>query len=218
MRIHLKVAKSRKIIPFNHQPILTGVIHKWLGENKEHGKVSLYSFSQLTSGNVVSGGLRFESGSSFFFSSHDPILIKKMIDGIQTDPKMFHGLEISEIIFQNDPDLSDRELFSLASPVFIKRRIGDNIHHILFDDHRASDFLKETFITKMNIVGIIDNDIKIRFDTSYPKARTKLLTYNNVKNRASWCPVIIEGKPESKLFAWNVGLGNSTGIGFGAIK
>ena len=70
----------------------------------------------------------------------------------------------------------------------------------------------------MKIAGLIDDDIKLRFDTSYPKARTKLLTYNNVKNRASWCPVIIEGKPESKLFAWNVGLGNSTGIGFGAIK
>jgi CRISPR/Cas system endoribonuclease Cas6 (RAMP superfamily) len=29
--------------------------------------------------------------------------------------------------------------------------------------------------------------------------------------------VIIEGKPETKLFAWDVGIGNSTGIGFGAI-
>lgn len=217
MRIHLKVVKSRTIIPFDHQPLLTGVIHKWLGVNNEHGKVSLYSFSQLTSGSVVSGGLKFEYGSSFFFSSHDPILIKKMIDGIQTDPKMFHGLEICEITLQNDPDLSHRIQFSLASPIFIKRKIGENIQHILFDYHRASDFLKETFITKMNIVGIVDDDIKIRFDTSYNKARTKLLTYNNVKNRASWCPVIIEGKPESKLLAWNVGLGNSTGIGFGAI-
>jgi CRISPR/Cas system endoribonuclease Cas6 (RAMP superfamily) len=34
----------------------------------------------------------------------------------------------------------------------------------------------------------------------------------------NWCPIIIKGKPETKLFAWNVGLGNSTGIGFGAIK
>lgn len=218
MRIHLKVAKSRTIIPFNHQPLLTGVIHKWLRENNEHGKVSLYSFSQLTSGSVISGGLKFEYGSSFFFSSHDPNLIKRMIDGIQTDPKMFHGLEICEIVFQNDPDLSHRELFSLASPIFIKRRIGENIQHILFDDHRAGDFLRETLITKMNIAGIVDEDIKVQFDTSYSKARTKLLTYNNVKNRASWCPVIIEGSSESKLFAWNVGLGNSTGIGFGAIK
>ena len=42
--------------------------------------------------------------------------------------------------------------------------------------------------------------------------------YNGVENKASWCPVIVEGKPETKAFAWNVGLGNSTGIGLGAIK
>jgi CRISPR/Cas system endoribonuclease Cas6 (RAMP superfamily) len=30
--------------------------------------------------------------------------------------------------------------------------------------------------------------------------------------------VIIKGTPEQLAFAWNVGLGNSTGIGFGALN
>jgi CRISPR-associated endoribonuclease Cas6 len=70
----------------------------------------------------------------------------------------------------------------------------------------------------MGKAGISDETLRIRFEVNYPKAGTKKITYNGVQNRASWCPVIIEGKPETKLFAWNVGLGNSTGIGFGAIK
>lgn len=218
MRIHLNVAGSNKIIPFNHQPLLTGAIHKWLGKNNEHGEVSLYSFSQLLSGKKVSDGLKFELGSSFFFSSYDPTLIKKMIVGIQKDPEIFYGLKVSEITLQTDPDFADRELFFVASPIFIKRKIGDKVDHILFDDPRASGYLKETLITKMNIAGMIDETLDIMFDTSYQKAGTKLIAYNNVKNRANWCPVIIKGKQETKLFAWNVGVGNSTGIGFGAIK
>jgi CRISPR-associated endoribonuclease Cas6 len=78
--------------------------------------------------------------------------------------------------------------------------------------------MKETLQTKMNDAGITDDTFNIRFETTYPKAGTKMITYNGVQNKANWCPVIIEGKPETKLFAWNVGLGNSTGIGFGAIK
>jgi CRISPR-associated endoribonuclease Cas6 len=70
----------------------------------------------------------------------------------------------------------------------------------------------------MDQVGLLDDTIEISFDTSYINAGTKKITYKGVENKASWCPVIIKGKPETKLFAWNVGLGNSTGIGFGAIK
>jgi len=58
----------------------------------------------------------------------------------------------------------------------------------------------------------------VRFDLSYHRAGTKLVTYKNIKNRANWCPVIINGKAETKSFAWEVGLGNSTGVGFGGVK
>ncbi|MDY0287163.1 MAG: CRISPR-associated endoribonuclease Cas6 [Bacteroidales bacterium] len=217
MRIYLKIKTANKIIPFNHQPLLTGTIHKWLGWNEDHGKISLYSFSQLSGGKVVADGLRLKLGTSFFFSSYDETLIKKMVSGIQSEPEMFYGLIVSEIIIQEDPDLTDRTLFHVASPIFIKRRVGKKIDHILFNDSRANTCLKETLTNKMNKAGITDDSLDIRFDSSYNGVGTKKITYNGVQNRANWCPVIIEGKPETKLFAWNVGLGNSTGIGFGAI-
>jgi CRISPR-associated endoribonuclease Cas6 len=70
----------------------------------------------------------------------------------------------------------------------------------------------------MQKAGIIDDSLQIYFEVDYPRAGTKKITYNGVQNRASWCPVVIKALPETKLFAWNVGMGNSTGIGFGAIK
>ncbi|MDP4205637.1 MAG: CRISPR-associated endoribonuclease Cas6 [Bacteroidota bacterium] len=218
MRIHLRIQTTNKTIPFDHQPLLTGTIHKWLGWNDEHGEISLYSFSQLEGGKATSEGLLFWKDTILFFSSYDPALIKRMITGIQSDPSMFYGLKVSEIIIQEDPDLSERNLFHVASPIFLKRRVGEKVDHILYNDPRASDCLKETLLTKMTKAGLADESFDIRFDTTYTKAGTKKITYNKVQNRANWCPVIIEGKLETKQFAWNVGLGNSTGIGFGAIK
>ena len=205
-------------IPFDHQPLLVGTIHKWLGWNEEHGKVSLYSFSRLEGGRATNKGLKFEQESTFFFSSHQIELIQKMISGIQSDPSMFLGLTVYEIILQEDPDLSEREHFHIGSPVFIKRRTGTKVEHILYTDSRSTDFLKETLLTKMAEAGISDDSLEIYFDTSYTRAGTKKITYNGIQNRTSWCPIIIKGKPETKVFAWNCGIGNSTGIGLGAIK
>ncbi|WP_430973915.1 CRISPR-associated endoribonuclease Cas6 [Sunxiuqinia rutila] len=218
MRIHLKIKTTGELIPFDHQPLLTGAIHKWLGWNNEHGRVSLYSFSRLERGRATPDGLKFDKGTSFFFSSHEPELIKKLIAGIQKDSSLFHGLQVEEIILQEDPDFSGRELFFVASPIFIKRKDGERVDHITYDDLRANTCLQETLLTKMKKAGINDESLRIWFEDKYPKAGTKKINYNGIQNRASWCPVIIEGKPETKRFAWNVGLGNSTGIGFGAIK
>ena len=218
MRVTLLIQASKQVIPFDHQPLLTGTIHKWLGWNDEHGKISLFSFSRLEGGKVMKTGIQFENQASFFFSSHNTELIKRLIAGIQTDPQMFYGLQVTEIVLQEDPDLTNRELFFVASPILIKRRVGLKIDHILFDDVRANTCLIETLHTKMKEAGIFDSTLDIHFDVAYSKAGTKKITYNGVENRASWCPIFIKCKPETKLFAWNVGLGNSTGIGFGAIK
>ena len=218
MRVHFKISAQNEIIPFDHQSLLTGTIHKWLGWNDEHGAVSLYSFSRLERGKARKEGLQLGKETFFFFSAHEPDLIKRLIAGIRRDPFMFHGLQVVEIVIQRDPDLSEKKLFNVASPIFLKRRSGEKIDHILYDDPRADACLKETLLTKMEKAGLTDEMLDIRFEKSYPNAGTKKITYNKIQNRTSWCPVIIEGKPETKLFVWNVGLGNSTGIGFGAIK
>lgn len=218
MRLHLKIKSKMRQVPFDHQHLLTGTIHKWLGLNNEHGQVSLYSFSRLEGGKKTTSGLQFGSDSTFFISAHSLELTKKLVSGIKAAPDMFHGLEVSEVVIEEDPDLSNRSLYYAASPVFIKRKDGNRINHILYNDPRANGCLKESLLMKMSLVGLADESLNIQFDTSYTNAGTKMITYNGVQNRASWCPVILEGKPETKLFAWNVGLGNSTGIGFGAIK
>lgn len=218
MRIHLKIKSKNQVIPFNHQPLMVGTIHKWLGWNEFHGTIALFSFSRLEGAKPIKEGLKFEKDTTFFISAYDVNVIKALIKGIQADPTMFYDLEVEEIIIEQDPDLTQQEYFQIGSPIFIKRNEEDHIVHYTFNDPKSNELLKETLLTKMKKVGLEDDTLEISFDLKYSNAKTKLIDYSGIKNRANWCPVIIKGKPETKLFAWNVGLGNSTGIGFGAIR
>jgi CRISPR-associated endoribonuclease Cas6 len=222
MRIHLKISSDGSVVPFDYQKKLTGTIHKWIGEeNIEHGSISLYSFSMLNNGkkSVRGNGLVFENGTSFFISAYNDALIKSIVSAIQKDPTLFSGLKVQEIIIQENPDLADKEYFLAASPIFVKRKRDDgSTKHYAYGEKETTAFLTETLQNKMTKVGLVDDTLEIAFDFTYPNAKTKVINYNGIGNNANICPVIIKAKPETKVFAWNVGIGNSTGIGFGAIK
>lgn len=218
MRLHLKTTPNKSPVPFNYQQKLVGTIHKWLGNNSIHGAISLYSFSWLKGGRKEGDALRFANGASMFISFFDDNYIRKIARSILDDPEMFCGLVVTSITIEDSPMIDDRELFFCASPIFIKRNhTNGTINHYNFTDPQANQFLKETLLSKMKIAGLEDETLDIRFDTSYSKKKLKLVRYHGIGNKASICPIIIKGKPATKLFAWNVGVGNSTGIGFGAI-
>ena len=129
-------------------------------------------------------------------------------------------MSVEDITISRYPNLSNRELYYCASPIFIKRTLTDgNVKQYVFNDSEANSLLKETLETKMKAAGIEkDETLDIQFDVAYLKKRLKLINYHGINNKASLCPVIIKAKEETKRFIWDVGLGNCTGIGFGAVK
>lgn len=218
MRIHLTTTPNTSPVGFNYQQKLVGTIHKWLGQNTIHDEISLYSFSWLNGGKLINNSLSFPEGASMFISFHDSDIAKTIARSIIRDPDMFCGMKVTSITIQEGPTNLNREVFACASPIFIKRKIADGTEkHFTFNDPEAATLLKETLLSKMKKAGMEDHTFEICFDTSYPKKKLKLVRYRNIGNKANICPIIIKGKPEAKLFAWNVGVGNNTGIGFGAI-
>lgn len=218
MRIHLNTTANTAPVPFNYQQKLVGTIHKWIGENTIHDKISLYSFSWLNGGRKVDNALDFPKGASMFISFYDEKVIKQIIKTILDEPEMFCGLTVTAITIDKDPAVENRELFYCASPIFIKRMLDDGtVKQYNFNDEESGFLLKETLLSKMREVGLEDGTLEIKFDRSFSKRKLKLVHYHGIGNKASICPVVIKAKPETKLFAWNVGIGNCTGIGFGAI-
>lgn len=218
MRIHLTITKNQFIVPYDHIPILTGAIHKWLGHNDWHNQLSLYSFSWLKGGERGNNGLHFPKGAEWFISAYETALIKKIIQGIQDDPEINYGLTVKLITIQETPQFNESHSFTLASPVLIKRSEGEKVKHFLFSDNQADELLTETLKTKLKKAGLNAEGVHVTFNRDYPYPKTKLINYNGIGNKASICPITVNGTPEQIAFAWNVGIGNSTGIGFGALN
>jgi CRISPR-associated endoribonuclease Cas6 len=218
MRIHLHTTPNEQLVSFNYQPKLVGALHKWLGLNELHGNPALYSFSWLMNAEASKYGLNYPTGAKLLMSFYDDECLKQVVRSILKDSEMCYGMKVTDVSIEATPDLADRTVFQWASPVFIRRFEGEIDTHYTFEDENAGKFMEETLLHKMKIAGLPgDESLKIRFDISSADKRTKVIDYRGIKNRVNLCPVIMEGKPETKAFAWNVGLGNSTGIGFGAI-
>lgn len=218
MRLYLKISPANKILPWNYQQKLVGTFHKWLGKNIVHDEISLYSLSWLAGGYGEKRGLNFEKGATWFIGSPDEKLLKKIISGIQEDAKIAFGMRVNEIMIKETPDFPSESRFTLATPALVKRRIDGETIHYTFNDENVNELLTETLKSKLKKVGLEKEEIKIQFDRNYNRAKTKVVTYNGINNNANLCPVILKGTSKAIGFAWDVGIGNSTGIGFGALK
>lgn len=219
MRIYIKLTKNNKVIPFNYQQFLTGTIHKWLGnDNKIHGNSAKFSFSWLQNTSSTKEGINLNLNSYFFISANDENILKKIIRGIIEDPSMFSGIKARDIQIVNTPQFESPTRFLMASPVLLKYKEENSVRHVTVNDSDFEQVLNLNLKKKLQKAGIPENNFKIRLDPNSYSRKTKLITYKEVENKTSLAPVIIEGTQEQIAFVWNVGLGNSTGIGFGALK
>ncbi|MCK0115324.1 CRISPR-associated endoribonuclease Cas6 [Gelidibacter sp. F63206] len=219
MRIYLSLRKNDKSIPFNYQELLTGVIHKWIGkDNGVHGKSGHYSFSWIQNTIASKKGINLKDGAYFFIGTYKESLLKQIIKGILEDPEMFHGVKVNDVQIKNIPDFSSSEKFLMASPVLLKIKQEDKISHVTLEDNNFEEVLTESFKNRLEKANLLSEGISIRLNPETNFRQTKLVTYKGIKNRTSLAPIIIEGTPEQIAFAWCTGLGNSTGIGFGALK
>lgn len=219
MRIHIRTTPNTEPVPFEYQKSLVGAFHKWLGKNEVHDGLSLYSLSWLRGGKMRNGALAFPEGASWFISSPETQLIKKIVDGLFIDPTIAYGMVVQGMTIEETPDFGREQHFKLASPVLIKRQEDGNEHetHYTYSQNEADKLMTETLKSKLAQAGQGDKDIEIGFDRSYRRAKTKMVYYRGIGNKANMCPVILKGDPEAIAFAWDVGVGNSTGIGFGAL-
>ncbi|MEM9896865.1 MAG: CRISPR-associated endoribonuclease Cas6 [Bacteroidota bacterium] len=219
MRIYLHLTPNTELVPFNYQQSLVGAFHRWLGKNELHDDISLYSLSWLSHGYKRGKGLDFPGGSTFQVSAPSDELLSQMIKGVFKGHTIRWGMEVAEVSIQRTPDFGNKQRFFAESPILIKRNLEGRKHHRYYfpSDKESNDLLTETLKNKLTRVGLSE-DVSVKFDTDYKKPRTKKIRYRNIDIKATLCPVLVEGDPRAVQFAWEVGIGNSTGIGFGALR
>jgi CRISPR-associated endoribonuclease Cas6 len=220
MRIYLHLSPNKEIVPFNYQQSLVGAFHKWLGENELHDDISLYSLSWLTGGKMRRDkrGLDFRNGAQFSISAPNPDLLQDSIRGIFKGADIRWGMKVEEVRARPTPDFGEAQRFMLNSPILIKRKLEGvkQDEYYLYDHPEANKLMTETLQSKLAKADLSQN-VSVRFDPDYRNPQTKMVRYKSLGIQASMCPVIVEGDARAVSFAWECGVGNSTGIGFGCL-
>lgn len=221
MRLRLQLSPNTEPVPFDHLHWLTGTLHKWLGENDLHDGTSLYSFGWLHGAVPQNGYLGFPRGATWAISFHDPDAARALLKGLLRQPPVFAGMHVVEVHQCPEPDFGEQMRFYVDGPVMARtvRQNGER-EYLLYDNPAADAALTRVLRTKLDQAGFSapHQQATLRFDRTYPKARTKLATVKGIKHKASECPVFVAGTPEAVRFAWLVGVGDLTGCGFGALR
>lgn len=222
MRLYLYLEAPERV-PFEYLPTLKSAFHRWAGHDEVlHEGLSLYSYAWLRGGRAGRGGIHFPEGASWFISAPDEELIHELVSGVVRAPEIGLGLRVADVRMQRAPGFAAGEqAFRVAGPVFIKYETdrAKPADHLLPSHPLANEQLTATLRHKLRQAGLDDTGAAVRFDPDFiATAKTKLFRYKQVQCRASICPVLVSGTSEQIQFAWEVGVGHSTGIGCGALE
>jgi len=221
MRLHFTLSPNQQPVPFAYQHYLTGALHKWLGRGNDlHDALSLYSLSWLNGSLLRRDALEFPRGARWFISFHDESLADAIVTNALADPEVCCQMRVTRIEQQATPQFGSRHTFKVGSPILARsKEIDGKVKHYIFSDPEADATLTATLRHKLDRAGLgaPHNEVVVKFDKTYRNPKTKLGTIKDIHNRASICPVIVEGTPEAVQFAWNVGIGHGTGSGFGCL-
>src|SRR6266478_5759984 len=209
MRLHFNLTPNRRPVPFDYQHSLTGTFHKWLGENDLHDHLSLYSLSWLDGGRLQQGALDSPEGARWFISIFDESLAEAIVNTALSAPNICCGMRVNSIEQQTTPDFGPCHMFRVGSPVLVRsKEIEGRVRHYIYSDPEADEALTGTLRHKIATAGLGDEHmgVTVKFDRDYGNPKTKLVKIKNTSNRASICPVIVEGTPRAVSFAWDVGV------------
>lgn len=229
MRVKIVLTTNKETIPFEYKEAIVHMFHNAIGyNNKIHNGLSLYCLSNLMETTISpnKNGIDCKSKlnpnhqeSYFYVSAYDNSIIFALINHFEQYPTFFCGMNVSEIHIINFPSyLNDDnpQRFSLGSPVLVKKEDNGTI----FFKERSEELnnkITYTMNKKMALVGKNDSNFKMYFDSDYKNFKLRQVVYKTTKLICIECPVIIEGNIDTKQFVWDVGVGNSTGLGFGLL-
>jgi CRISPR-associated endoribonuclease Cas6 len=188
--------------------------------------MSLYNVGALHDRNTrfSANGLDFPQGADWTIGVFNEDVAERLIAGLLLKPFEFYGMKLLNVKRQEPPTFETSKNYYWASAPILTRwsaQEGLSREHLVFDDPRSTITLTQTLKHKAEEAGLGDywqEDTHVAFDQAYPKAKTKLITVKNVENRANLCPVIVQAHEKIQYLSWVVGVGESTGIGFGSLN
>ena len=222
LKVYLKVKEGGDIMP-KSPSILNTYIHRCLGkDNKYHDAKNDYCISTISNikYNDDNKTVIVTNKSYFIISSLNKKFIKKIRNAI-TDRKfgIYRDIRVGEIEIINEEIVDGWNNFQTLSPFLIKiYQDKKNYTFLTLNDPDFENVVKDYLIKKLvKINPDLDlTDFKLNIKNS-DKNRVCKVMLRNVKNLANRCRISIFCKKEVAELLYNIGIGQSTGAGFGTI-
>jgi len=216
MKINLFLTNPHVNIPINNQKEVNSFIHRLLGkDNKYHDRFSNYAISSLQGGKLNSeGNLTFEKEPYIIISSNDMEFIDTMLEGIQEKNEKLFDMSHKRVTITeyNVNEYYDNVI--TISPILLKDKEG---RKITFKNDKWLNTLILNCKMKLLHEGIEDSTFNIKIKNP-ENGKEKLIYVGDVFNPASMVRLVVYGKEKTRRTLYNLGLGHSTGSGFGSIS
>lgn len=219
MRIKIEFTKNTESVPVNNQHMLNSYIHKCLGvNNKYHDAPSDYNISHLYGGKLKGDVLEFKDGGYIVVSSMDQEFINKMLIGTLNNQELFCGMRFAGITHINEQFYDGWNHFATLSPFIVEERAGDNKRFLTLDEPDFQERLENYLINKLSKVDpnldLLDFEVVVPENSSH---KVKTIYVGTRMNKANQCQVSVFTNKKVAETLYNIGLGKSTGSGFGCI-
>lgn len=219
MRLRINLTHPTQDVPVNNQHQMNGFIYAILGnDNPYHDSVSDYSISSLQGGRLKEDKLTLsfeESNPYFYVASQNSTFIGDFILGTKRENVSLFGMRIDNIDITHDfrpHDYCD-DIITI-SPILIR---GKDNRKIQFDSPEWIVEIMRNCTGKLRHQGIEDKTFRIEL-VATGKPKKKCVWVGDVFNPCSSVRLRVYGKKKTREALYNLGIGNSTGSGFGAVK
>ena len=222
MRIIIRFTKNNTPVPVKNQSFINYYIHKCLGkDNKYHNAKNDYAVSTLYAGklNDDKKTLSFENGGYIVVTSLNDEFINTLVSGVMANKQLNWGMEFERFDFIKEKFYNGWNHFATLSPFIIKKNTDKKNYDfaVLTDDDFVS-VVKNHTVNKLRAIykniNLDDFDVKI---VDHPSHKVKPLWLRNCVNQANQCQVSFFCSANVAEKIYNLGIGQSTGAGFGTI-
>lgn len=229
MRILIRFSENKEPVPVVNQDILNTYIHKCLGANNEyHDSKNDYCISHLYGGKMNEDKtISFNNGGYICVTSKNESFLNRLISGVLKNTELSWGMKFKTFDFISEKFIGSEmkkqenvwHHFATLSPFIIKKYIDKKTYTFAtLDDDNFSEEVKQHMINKLtkiyHNIDLTGFDIKIE---NRPTNKIKRILVKNVINKANQCQISIFCKANVAEKIYNLGIGQSTGSGFGTI-
>ncbi len=243
MRVRLHLESDKPVsLPWNYPEWLMGLFYRWInagnlalgyhlherGFTAEGHRYKLYTFSWLFGKQLraTSQGLVLQPPLTWYVSSPLSTVIEAFVQGLWKEPEITlgrHPLTVTraELLPEALPAGPPFRIRTL-SPILVSTREvqeGDTAPRKVFlsPDHPAfSRILTENLQRKLQ--ALQQPPVAGELQITPLRTRSRLLTLHGTHLRAYEGTFACEGPPKLLLFAYQAGLGERTGQGFGMVE